>query len=132
MNIKLSLGLHHTVRFKDLVKLNSNQQHIAVKNTQREPIDIYAMRQAINSGFVAFILPSSGFILTIYYTLNGLCQIRSLDGGTYVTKKQLNFGFTPLLGAQKLIASSIYYTSPTFYEQLLCSQIPIAQKSCLT
>ena len=39
--------------------------------------------------------PSSGMILAIYYTQYGLCQIRSLNGGTYATKKQLNFAFTP-------------------------------------
>jgi len=59
-------------------------------------IDFYTLRQAINSCFVTFVPPSSGFVLAIYYTGYGLCQIKSLDGGTYATKKQLNFGFTPL------------------------------------
>jgi len=55
------------------------------------------MRSVVNSCFVAFVPPSSGLILAIYYTLYGLCQGKPLDGGAYATKKQLILGFTPLL-----------------------------------
>jgi len=61
------------------------------------------MRSAVNSCFVTYILPSSGQILAIYYTLYGLCKIIPLDGGTYVTKKQLISGFTFLLLSRYLL-----------------------------
>jgi len=40
------------------------------------------MRSVVNSCLVAFVLPSSGLTLAIYYTLYGLCKIKPLDGGT--------------------------------------------------
>ena len=58
-------------------------------------IDIYAMRLAINGCFFAYIPPYSGIILAIHYTLYGLCQIRSLDGRTYATKKAAKFWLWP-------------------------------------
>jgi hypothetical protein len=48
------------------------------------------MRSVVNSCFVTYVLPSSGQIFAIYYTLYGLCKIIPLDGGTYVTKKTAN------------------------------------------
>ena len=44
------------------------------------------MRLPISSCFVEYVLPSSGIILAIHYTLCGLCQIRPLDGMMYATK----------------------------------------------
>ena len=71
------------------------------------------MRQAINSCFVTFVPPPSGFVMAIYYTLYGICQTRSQDSRTYVRKKIGKFWFHPLPAVWKPIASSIYYKSHT-------------------
>jgi len=44
------------------------------------------MRSVVNSCFVTYVLPSSGQILAIYYTLYGLFKIIPLGDRTYVTK----------------------------------------------
>jgi len=75
----------------------------------------------LNCCFVTFVLPSSGQILTINYKLYGLCQIKPLDGGMYVTKKQLIFGFTP--SSCQDIYSTLYfiYVSLCFWLYKNCS-----------
>jgi hypothetical protein len=45
--------------------------------------------------FFAFVPPSSGITLAIYYTLYGLCQLRPLDGWTNATKMLLIFNLNP-------------------------------------
>ncbi len=76
------------------------------------------MNSVVNSCFVAFFLPSSGLTLAIYFTLYGLCQIKPLDGGMYVTKKQLIFGFTPLPWVQISIAHSIFIYVSLWFQPL--------------
>ncbi len=82
----------------------STEEHFPQKyiNKIERTIDISTMRSVVNSCFVSFVLPSSGHILAIYYTLYGLCKIKPLDDRTYVTKNQLIFGFTPLLLSRHL------------------------------
>ena len=60
--------------------------------------------------FVSFVLPSSGIILTIYYTLYGLCKIRPLDGSTHATTNNTIFGLN-----FALLSRHIYSTLYVFY-----------------
>ena len=53
------------------------------------------MRLTIDSCFVAYILPSSGIILAIYYKLYGLCLIRTLDGRMFATKNNKDSWLNP-------------------------------------
>jgi hypothetical protein len=63
------------------------------------------MRSVVNSRFVAFVPPSSGLTLAIYYTLYGLCQMKPLDGSTYATKA--NFWLPPPISLD--IYSALYF-----------------------
>jgi len=45
-----------------------------IKKLIEKAIDLYAMKLAINSFFVAFALPSSGQILAIYYKHMGYAK----------------------------------------------------------
>ncbi len=85
-------------------------------------IYIQTMRSVVNSCFVAFVLPSSGLTLAIYYTLYGLCQMKPLDRRTYATKKQLIFGFTP-----PPMSLDIYSALYFIYVPYLCGRVSLIE-----
>ena len=61
--------------------------HRALQNTQRVPqISVQMRLLVMNSCFIAYFLPCIRLIAAIHYTLDGLCQTRPLERGTYTTK----------------------------------------------
>ena len=53
--------------------------------------------------FVTFVLPSSGVLLVIFYTIRyGFCQIRQLDVRTNAIKNSENVGLNPTLLSRHL------------------------------
>ncbi len=61
---------------------------ISLHSLQSYYIELFGL--AINSCFVAFVMLPGGQILTNYYTLYGLCKVKTLDCGTYATKNQFD------------------------------------------
>jgi len=61
------------------------------------------MRSVVNSCFVAFVLPSNGLTLAIYYT----CQMKPLDGETYGTKNSYFLASPPPISLD--IYSALYF-----------------------
>jgi len=73
------------------------------------------MRSDVNSCFVAFVQPSSSQILSIYYTLYGLCKIKPL-----CNKKQLIFGLTTSPAVYTSMALSILFMYICEFTQATC------------